>query len=612
MHRPPSISGTEQSIIEQLPAHIAVFDCEMRYVAVSQRYLSDMAFLFATKVFAPAEVIGVSHYEVFPNMPRRWHDVHARVLAGDELTQGEDFLPTEHGRAEWTRWSMKPWRTADGRVAGALLFSEVITDQVESQHALAESEARFRATFDNAAVGIAHADPYLGWLRVNGEFCRILGYSVEELLAKSVRDVTHPDDFEVDLVNSALMRAGTMNSAEMDKRYVRKDGSIVTCRLTVSCVRKSDGSVDYFVGIIQDITWRKQAEEELRKSEERFRSSLLYSPVPIMLFDDREKVLAVSASWLEASGYSREELSTIEDWTARAHGERQRDILKDIRWMISSEPEAQPNEHTIRTKDGHERVWSFVTSPLGTKSDGRRLFVTVAQDATERKLHDEQVHLLMSEVNHRAKNMLSLVQAIARQTAARDPTDFVERFSERIQALAANQNLLVRNEWRGVDVGDLVNVQLSPFADLVGSRIIVDGPKLRLGSAAAQSIGLVLHELVTNAGKYGALSTEAGQVEIRWHIAEHDTFAMSWTERGGPRVSAPARRGFGTVVMESMVGYSMDGAVELDYAPSGLTWRLTCPAARLLSAGASPSQAMRKAEDAAGAPSPALPAHRLP
>jgi PAS domain S-box-containing protein len=582
MDRPPSTSGAEQTFIAQMPAHMAVFDCEMRYVAVSQRFLSDMAYLFATKVFTPERVIGLSHYELFPNMPPRWRDIHTRVLTGEELTQEEDFLSAENRRPEWARWSMKPWRTADGRIGGALLFSEVITEQVESRRALAESEARFRATFENAAVGIAHVDPYLGWLRVNEAFGRILGYSLDELFAKSVRDITHPDDFAVDIVNSALMRAGKMNSAEMDKRYVRKDGSIVTCRLTVSCVRKSDRSIDYFVGIIQDITWRKQAEEELRRSEERFRSSLLYSPVPIMLFDDREKVLAVSTSWLEASGYSRDDLSTIEDWTARAYGERQRDMRDGIRWIISEEPEAQPNEQTIRTKDGRERLWSFVTSALGTKSDGRRLFITVAQDVTERKLHEEQVHLLMREVNHRAKNILSLVQAIAHQTAAREPTDFVERFTERIQALAANQNLLVRNEWRGVDVNDLVHAQLSPFADLMGSRIVVDGPKLRLSTTAAQAIGLVLHELVTNAGKYGALSTEAGRVEIRWEVAGDDTFAMSWIERDGPPVSTPTRRWFGTIVMEAMTGYSMGGAVDLDYAPSGLTWRLTCPAARSL------------------------------
>src|SRR5215467_9938154 len=141
--------------IDQVPAHIVVFDLEMRYLAVSHRFLSDMAFLFSTEVYAPAEVIGRSHWEIFPNMPPRWREIHARVLAGEEIAQEEDFLPREDGRADWARWSMKPWRTADGRIGGALLFSEVITDQVAARRSLAESEARFRATFENAAVGIA-------------------------------------------------------------------------------------------------------------------------------------------------------------------------------------------------------------------------------------------------------------------------------------------------------------------------------------------------------------------------------------------------------------------------------------------------------------------------
>ena len=187
----------------------------------------------------------------------------------------------------------------------------------------------------------------------------------------------------------------------------------------------------------------------------------------------------------------------------------------------------------------------------------------------------------MREANHRAKNMLSLVQAIARQTAARESEDFVGRFTERIQALAANQDLLVRNKWQGVDVGDLVRAQLAHFADLVGPRIAVHGPNLRLNAAAAQATGLALHELATNAGKYGALSTDRGRVDVSWGT-HGDTFTMSWSEREGPPVSAPKRRGFGTMVIEGMAKQSVDGAVELNYAPSGLTWRLNCRAANAL------------------------------
>jgi PAS domain S-box-containing protein len=679
--------------VEHAPAAIAMFDAEMRYLAVSRRFVSDFQ-------LPDAEIIGRLHYDIFPDIPPRWREIHARVLEGEELAHEEDPFPRQDGHTDWCRWSMKPWRTAQGLIGGVLLFSEVITEQVEARRALADSEARFRATFENAAVGIAHLAPDLTWLRANEALCRILGYQADELVSKSVEDINHPDDLPACLAHIDHIRDGKIDSFGMDKRYLRKDGSIVWTRLTVGCVRKSDGSIDYFVCMFEDIsarkhaeellrrqadlldqshdaifTWkigggiaywsrgaeilygytaeeaigrnshellrtrppvptqeieaqiaregswygelthttrdgrtivvesrhvrvsyddetyaletnrditaRKQAEKELRKSEERFRSSLLHSPLPILLFDDREQILALSQSWLEQTGYSTGELRCIEDWTNRACGERSCEELKHIRQIISAEPEAHASELRIRTKEGRERLWSFVASALGTQSDGRRLFVSMAHDVTEQKAHEEHVQLLMREVNHRAKNMLSLVQAIARQTATREPEDFIGRFTERIQALAANQDLLVRNEWQGVDVGDLVRAQLAHFADLVGSRIAVQGPTLRLNAAAAQAIGLALHELATNAGKYGALSVDAGDVDIQWRL-EGDIFAMTWTEHRGPPVSPPKQRGFGTIVMETMAERSVNGTVDLEYAPSGVAWRLTCPAANAL------------------------------
>ena len=219
------------------------------------------------------------------------------------------------------------------------------------------------------------------------------------------------------------------------------------------------------------------------------------------------------------------------------------------------------------------------------KSEGSvYYFVAVAEDISARKRAEEQVHLLMREANHRVKNLLGLVQVIARQTAAGNPEDFVtgnpedfiRRFTERIQALATNQDLLGRNQHLGTNLEDLVRTHLAHFADLVGSRITALGPKLRLNAAAAQAVGLALHELSTNAGKYGALSMDMGRVDIGWAITD-DTFTMSWTERNGPPVRPPERKGFGSTVVDSMAKLSVGGEVELDYAPSGLVWRLTCP-----------------------------------
>jgi two-component sensor histidine kinase len=191
----------------------------------------------------------------------------------------------------------------------------------------------------------------------------------------------------------------------------------------------------------------------------------------------------------------------------------------------------------------------------------------------------------MGEANHRAKNMLGLVQVIARQTMAGSPEDFIERFTKRIQALAANHDLLSQNLWQGDDLEGLVRAQLAHFTDFLGSRIMMYGPRLRLNAAAAQAVGLALHELATNAGKYGALSTGAGRVDIGW-LSEGDVFAMSWSERNGPPVRPPTHRGFGSTVIDSMVKRVFDAEVQVQYASSGLEWRLTCPMVNALEATA--------------------------
>src|SRR5467141_512072 len=262
------------------------------------------------------------------------------------------------------------------------------------------SEARFRATFDHAAVGIAHVAPDGRWLRVNGTLCRILGYRVDELLTKSFQDVTYPDDLAADLAKVELIREGKIDSYDAEARYLRKDGAIIWGKKTVGCVRKGDRSIDYFVTVIEDISAHKKAERELRENEERFRSSLLHSPLPMLLFDDREQILAISQSWIAQSGYLREELPRLEDWTVRACGERSGEVLEQIRQtiIISTEPEVRSAELMIRTKDGRKRLWSFVSSPLATQFYGRRLFACIAQDVTDQKAHEEQVHLLMTEI----------------------------------------------------------------------------------------------------------------------------------------------------------------------------------------------------------------------
>jgi two-component sensor histidine kinase/integral membrane sensor domain MASE1 len=214
--------------------------------------------------------------------------------------------------------------------------------------------------------------------------------------------------------------------------------------------------------------------------------------------------------------------------------------------------------------------------------EGRPLRVLgINQDITSRKAGEEHVKLLMREISHRARNLLSVVQVMARRTAgAGDPQSFTERFGDRLAGLATSDDLLVRSDWRGVDIADLARAQLAHFGDLIGTRIILAGPTVRLRPAAAQNIGMALRELATNAAKYGALSAAEGSVRIEWQLVgqgEHAGLKMRWSEQGGPAVVPPQSHGFGRTVMVEMVKHALNAEVRLDYPPSGAIWELVAP-----------------------------------
>jgi len=329
---------------------------------------------------------------------------------------------------------------------------------------------------------------------------------------------------------------------------------------------------------------REQAEQAWRASKDRLQLALDTAQIGWWRYDSCRRVVTGDTRFKEIYDVSGDEMP-IEDIKKLVHPDDAERFLAEREASTDpANPMRSPHEYRIRRRDGEVRwveVHWLAYFDGDQRERGAASVVGTVHDITERKEHQERERLLMREINHRAKNMLSVVDAIAHQTAARTPEDFIERFHERIQALAANQDLLIRNEWHGVEAEDLVRAQLAPFADLIGSRIVVRGPKLRLNAPSAPAIGLALHELTTNTGKYGALSTDAGRVDIRWGT-DRDTFTMSWAERDGPPVSAPKRVGFGTIVMKAMTERSVDGTVDLDYAPSGVTWRLTCPAANAL------------------------------
>jgi PAS domain S-box-containing protein len=211
--------------------------------------------------------------------------------------------------------------------------------------------------------------------------------------------------------------------------------------------------------------------------------------------------------------------------------------------------------------------------------DGEVLFTVILRDMTERHAAMETQRLLVGELDHRVKNTLAMVQAIANQTAKAyaDPKNFAENFNGRVRAMASAHSLLTHAGWKGADLADLIREQLTLGAD---PRIVRRGANVFLGPQIALHFGMVLYELGANARKYGALSSSDGRLDLEWSVMTRDEAShlmFDWTESGGPPAKEPAEKHFGTRLIESSLTHSLHGKVELDFAPSGLRCKINLP-----------------------------------
>jgi PAS domain S-box-containing protein len=273
--------------IEYAPAAIAMFDREMRYLGASRRYLIDYGL--------PPDIPlnGRSIYDVFPNFPERWRAMHQQVLVGLEASADAQPVTRGDGHIDIVRWLAKPWFDGEGKVAGLVLFSEVVTEAVENRREIEEAEARYRSVFEQAAVGFARVETNGRFLEVNDRFCEILGRKRKELLATTFDQITHPQD-------RAASEEGTIRLIDADpffsveRRYVDKDGNAIWANVSANMVMNSAGVPDCYLVAIEDISARKTAEDALKESEEQLRFAHEAAGVTAWQFDPAEK-LSVTA-----------------------------------------------------------------------------------------------------------------------------------------------------------------------------------------------------------------------------------------------------------------------------------------------------------------------------
>jgi PAS domain S-box-containing protein len=402
--------------------------------------------------------------------------------------------------------------------------------------------------------------------------------------------LVHPDDrVRVKAETAALLEGG--KQFEHEFRIVRPDGKVRVIHDREVVERDESGSVRLLRGVNIDVTGQRDRDasafEALRCSERRLELAYEATGTGAWDTDLRTGVSVWSAKVYELLGLSRDQPASPKLFLDHVHPDDVDRLCARFRAAVASRRPFNEEFRIIRT-DGMVR--HLVSKGRVVEEVGGRpkRIIGLNYDITERKQREEKVRLVMREASHRSKNLLALVQAVARQTMRRDPADFLERFEARIGALAANQDLLLNNEWTGVDLAGLARAQVAHFSELVGTRIVIRGPRIAVSAAAAQALGMAFFELATNAGKYGALSNYEGGVELVWESRDEGgekRFSIVWTERGGPPASPPRRRGFGSFVLDPMARQSLAAQVMIDYAPEGLIWRLEC-AEKMLRGGA--------------------------
>jgi PAS domain S-box-containing protein len=428
---------------------------------------------------------------------------------------------------------------------------------------------------------------------VNAAFSRLTGFAHDEIIGRNCRFLQGPD---TDRAEVARLRAAidAREPIELELLNYRKNGETFWNRLLVSPVFDGDGNVTYFFASQFDVTLERerlsrlqrdrddleaevgQRTSDLVQAESRLRFALQAAHLGSWSLDLATERLTVTDGCKQNFGRPLSESFTYADIQAAVHPDDRARRNEALRVALEETGDYQV-DYRILTPDGRER-WLAVQGQVFHRADGTPLLlVGVSQDVTDRKRAEEHRALLANELSHRVKNMLAMLQSIVSQTL-RNATSLQEAgdtLSARIQSMDAANDLLVSEQWESAELGDLIDRALAPFRSDEADRFRVTGPGVRVPPRIAVGLALALHELATNAAKYGALSVGGGHVEITWSVVDGfkpDRLHFCWREVGGPAVTKPTRTGFGSKLIERVLAREIDGTVDLDYRTEGVVF----------------------------------------
>lgn len=432
----------------------------------------------------------------------------------------------------------------------------------------------------------------------NAAFSRMTGLSVNEVLGRNCRFLQGPDTSQ-EAVRRLREAIAAREPIELELINYRKDGEAFWNRLLVSPVFDKGGKLTYFFASQSDVTTERehlarlqqdrteleaaigQRTSDLVQAESRLRFALNAAHLGSWTLDLATERMTVTDGCKANFGRPLSEPFLYSDLKAAVHCDDRARRDEAVREALEDTGDYNV-EYRIHTPGGEER-WLAVRGQIIHSPEGTPLLlVGVSQDITERRRAEEHRALLANELSHRVKNMLATLQAIVAQTMrnASSLEDAGQTLASRIQSMDSANDLLIHEQWGGAAITELFGRALAPFQSRSGDRFQIEGPEVRLPPRLAVGFALALHELATNAIKYGALSTPEGHIELSWRIDDETkphTLHVQWEEFGGPLVSLPMRIGFGSKLIKRALASEIGGHADLEYRPEGILFTAMAP-----------------------------------
>ena len=503
---------------------------------------------------------------IHPDDRAAWRQAHDETRGQGGRMEVEFRLLTPDEKVRWilSRGEIVP------RQDGAPLESFGVMIDITERKAAEEAAARLAAIVESSEEAI-FAKTLRGVITSwNKGAERLFGYSAADMIGQSIWTLI-PEDGEHEEINILNTIRTGQPVASHDSVRLHRTGRRIHVAVSVSPILNPQGLVVGASTIARDVTDRKRQTEQLRENEARLRLALRSARAGAWDFDLRRRELHWSPEMFALYGLDPARGQPTREALAKrispAHRKRARREFATAMLQGGS----FTLEFPVVRPDGTE-IWTALAGDVIKDERGRPVSARgIDQDITERKNWEKRQAMLLRELSHRVKNTLAVVQSVARQTlrSSPDPRSFVEAFEGRIRSLAASHSLLTEAAWSGAKLDTIIHHQVAAMVNDYHGRFRLRGPDVVLSAEMATQLGLVLHELATNAAKYGALSVPDGGVDILWSVTRN-RLRLMWREHGGPRIEKPpAFSGFGTLLITSSAT-----KVAQRFTPDGLVCKL--------------------------------------